>query len=76
MIYKISKHNHHKKYDFHSRTYFNYVDVILINIENPTKRKSITIPTSEFNPDDYQIGFKYDIKKFLWLEKWNWLQPD
>lgn len=76
MIYKISKHNYIKKYEYYSEMYFNYVDVILVSIEKPKKRKSIRIPTSEFNPDDYQIGFKYDIKKFLWFEKWNWLQPD
>lgn len=76
MIYKISKHNYFKKYDFYSEMSLNYVDVILVSIEKPSKRKSISMPASEFNPDDYKIGYKYDIKKFLWLEKWSWVQPD
>ncbi|WP_323705928.1 hypothetical protein P3U41_05875 [Mammaliicoccus sciuri] len=48
----------------------------MVNIEKTSKRKSITMPASEFNPNDYKIGYKYDIKKFLWFEKWSWVQPD
>lgn len=83
MIYKISKYKFYEKWerpcDYMRENKFSpteFVDVILISMENPNKKKVITVKLDEFNPNDYKIGFKYDIKKFLWFEKWEWLQPE
>ncbi|ARQ95782.1 hypothetical protein qdsa001_24 [Staphylococcus phage qdsa001] len=80
-IYKISNHVHYSNFELVDGTglynyeFTEYVDIILVNINNPKKRKRITIKTSEFNPFDYKIVYRYQITKFLWFEKWTWLQP-
>lgn len=81
MIYKISKHNYYNRFEPSTSfldegfAYIDYVDVILISVENPKKRKVITLKVNEFNPDDYKVGHKYNIIKILWFEKWEWLKP-
>ncbi|QDJ97535.1 hypothetical protein PALS1_101 [Staphylococcus phage PALS_1] len=81
MIYKISKHNYYSRFEPSNYptdegfAYIDYVDVILIGVENIRKRKVITLKVDEFNPDDYKIGHKYNIIKILWFEKWEWLKP-
>lgn len=81
MIYKISKHNYYSRFEPSNYppdegfAYVDYVDVILIGVDNPRKRKVITLKVDEFNTDDYKVGHKYNIIKILWFEKWEWLKP-
>lgn len=81
MVYKVSKHNYYSRFETSTYlpdrgfAYVDYVDVILISINNPRKRKIITLKVNEFNPDDYKVGHKYNVTKVLWFEKWEWLKP-
>ncbi|AFF28676.1 hypothetical protein [Staphylococcus phage SA3] len=81
MIYKISKHNYYSRFEYSTYppdegfAYVDYVDVILIGVDNPKKKKVITLKVNEFNSDDYKVGHKYNIIKILWFEKWEWLKP-
>ncbi|WP_231558586.1 hypothetical protein [Staphylococcus sp. ZWU0021] len=62
MEYKISKYD----YDYSGPG----MTIILVCLKDPRKRKYIKISKYEFNADDYKIGDKYKIRKFLWLEIW------
>lgn len=81
MIYKISKHNYYSKFERSNYLqdggfgFIDYVDVIFVGVENPIKRKTVTIKVNKFNPDDYKVGYKYNVIKILWFEKWEWLKP-
>ena len=81
MVYKISKHNYYNRFEPSNRpsddgfAYIDYVDVILVGVENPRKRKVVTLKVNESNPDGYKVGHRYNITKILWFEKWEWLNP-
>ena len=81
MIYKISKHNYYSRFEYSTYppdegfVHVDYVDIILIGVSNPFKRKVVTLKVNEFNPHDYKVGHEYNITKILCFEKWEWLKP-